>query len=71
MIYPILKSKEKLVYKWIISAFGYGKKTDLDVGKHPHNVVPSSDTYNIKSFVETNKNKQKGFTPRYSREVIW
>ena len=37
------------------AAIGYGKKTDLDVGKHPHNETPPPDTYNLKSFVETNK----------------
>ena len=51
------------------AGIGYGKKTDLDVGRHPHNIVPSPDTYNIASFVKTNKDHQVGFTPLYSREV--
>lgn len=36
------------------SGIGYGKKTDLDVGKHPHNETPSPDKYNLSSFVEIN-----------------
>lgn len=51
------------------AGMGKGKKTDLDVGKHPHQVTPPPDTYNIASFVETNKAHNKGFTPRNSREV--
>lgn len=51
------------------AGLGRGKKTDLDYGKHPHQVTPSPDTYKIDSFVETNKAHNKGFTPRYSREV--
>jgi len=49
------------------AAIGYGKKTDLDVGKDPHNIAPSPDTYNLKSFVETNEAHSKGFTPLVSR----
>jgi hypothetical protein len=33
------------------AGIGYGKKTDLDYGKHPHNEAPSPDKYNISSFV--------------------
>ena len=50
-------------------AFGYGKKTDLDVGKNPHQVTPPPDSYSIPTFAETNKKHGKGFTPRYSRDV--
>ena len=51
-------------------AFGYGRKTDLDIGKNRHNVIPASTTYDLRSFVETNKAHKKGFTPRYSRDVL-
>ena len=40
---PDTKNKRK-------AGFGYGKKTDLDYGKNPLNVVPSPDTYNLKDF---------------------
>jgi len=33
------------------AGIGYGKKTDLEVGQHRHNVTPSPDTYNIPTFV--------------------
>jgi hypothetical protein len=52
------------------AGIGFGKKTDLDVGKDPHNVAPSPDTYNLPTFVETNKLHEKGFSPLYSREVV-
>lgn len=48
---------------------GKGKKTDLDYGKNPQQVVPSPDTYKIPTFVDTNTLHKKGFTPLYSREV--
>ena len=51
-------------------AFGYGKKTDLEVGKNPHQVTPPPNTYNIPTFVDINKKKEKGFTPLKSREVL-
>jgi len=50
-------------------AFGYGKKTDLDFDKNPLHVVPPPNTYEIASFVETNKLHEKGFTPLFSRDV--
>lgn len=53
----------------LIVGFGYGKKTDLYFGKHPHNETPPSNSYNIPTFVDTNKLHHKGFTPRNSREV--
>lgn len=40
------------------------------MGKDPHNIVPSPDTYNLSSFVEENKAHKKGFSPLYSREVL-
>lgn len=33
------------------ASFGYGKKTDHDVDKNRHNVIPPSNTYDLKSFV--------------------
>jgi hypothetical protein len=51
------------------AAIGYGKKTDLEYGKHPHNETPPPDQYNLDSFVDTNKKKQKGFSPLFSRDV--
>ncbi len=50
-----------------MAGFGYGKKTDLEYGQHPFNVIPPATSYNINSFVDINKKKQKGFTPQYSR----
>ena len=66
---PDTKNKRKTGIIIIDVGFGYGKKTDLEFDKNPQHVVPPSNTYNLKSFVETNKHHQKGFTPRYSREV--
>ena len=51
------------------SRIGFGKKTDLDIGKHPHNQTPAPDNYYISSFVETNKKQNRGFSPLYSRDV--
>jgi len=53
-----------------MAGFGYGKKTDLDVGKDPHNIAPSPDTYDLASFVKTNQDHHVGFTPLFSREVL-
>ena len=50
-------------------AFGIGKKTDLDVGKNPHQVTPPPNSYSIPTFADVNKKHGKGFTPRFSREV--
>ena len=60
---PTTKSKRR-------TSFGYGKKTDLDVGKDRHNVTPSPDTYNLHNFVETNKMREKGFSPGKGREEV-
>jgi hypothetical protein len=49
--------------------FGYGKKTDLDVGKHPHNVTPSPDNYQIDSFVDTDTRHRRGMSTHIGREV--
>jgi len=49
------------------AGIGYDKKTNLGIGKHPHNIVPSPDTYNLSSFVEQNKAHKKGFSALYSR----
>ncbi len=67
MIYLIQNQKGKQVLNIIFLGFGYGKKTDLFHDKNPQHVVPPSNTYNIKSFVDINKHDNKGFTPRYSR----
>ncbi len=60
---------EKQVHHLFILGFGYGKKTDLDIGKNPEHIVPPPTTYNLNTFVDTNKLHKKGFTPRNSREV--
>jgi hypothetical protein len=39
------------------------------VGKDPHNIAPSPDTYDLPTFIQTNETHAKGFTPLYSREV--
>lgn len=51
------------------AGFGIGKKTDLEFDKNPLHVVPPPNTYNLPTFIETNKLHEKGFTPRFSREV--
>lgn len=58
---PDTKTKRK-------AGFGYGKKTDLDYGKNPSHVVPSPDTYNLRSFEDENKIHNKGFFPGYGRD---
>lgn len=50
------------------TSFGFGKRIDLDVGKHPHNIVPSPDSYDLKGFNDINKSHKKGFFPGYGRE---
>lgn len=52
------------------TAFGYGKKTDLDYGKHRHNKSPSPDIYKIHSFVEFNKTHNRGSSCHVGRSVI-
>ena len=49
------------------TSFGYGKKTDLDVGKHRHNITPSPDNYQIDSFVDVNKSHNKGMSTHIGR----
>ena len=52
--------------------FGYGKKTDLDVGKHPHQITPSPDKYQTDTFVETNGRHKNGYTCAIGRDVqLW
>jgi len=41
---PTTKSRRK-------AGFGYGKKTDLEVGKNRHNITPPPDTYNLSTFI--------------------
>jgi hypothetical protein len=53
------------------AGIGYGKKTDLDYGKHPHNETPPPDRYQLNSFVETNEKMKRGFSPLYSRDVVF
>ncbi len=60
---PTTKSKRK-------AAFGYGKKTDLDVGKHRHNITPPPTTYNLQSFIQINKMHNKGFSPGKGRDEV-
>lgn len=58
---PTTKSKRR-------TNFGFGKKTDLEYGKHRHNISPSPDAYDIKSFVDINKSHEKGTTAGKGRE---
>jgi len=58
---PTTKSRRK-------AAFGYGKKTDLDVGKNRHNVTPPPDTYNLNTFIQINQMHGKGFSPGKGRD---
>lgn len=51
------------------AAFGYGKNTDLDYGKHRHNKSPSPDRYKIDSFVDFNKTHNRGSSCHISRDV--
>ena len=53
-----------------IQGFGYGKNTDLEQGKHPHNHTPSPDNYQIDSFVDTNRSHQKGMSAHIGRDVF-
>lgn len=46
---------------------GYGKKTDLDYGKHPYNKSPSPDRYQIDSFADLNKTHKVGWTAAIGR----
>lgn len=46
---------------------GKGKKTDLEYGKNIEDTLPSPDTYNLSSFIDTNKTHNKGFTIKSSR----
>ena len=36
------------------AGIGIGKKTDLDIGKDRHNVIPPPNTYDLASFIKTN-----------------
>lgn len=49
--------------------FGIGKKTDLDVGKDPHNVAPPPNSYDPPTFVQTNELHNTGFNIGIGREV--
>ena len=51
------------------ASFGYGKNTDLEHGKHRHNITPSPDNYQIDSFVEMNKSHSKGMNAHIGRDV--
>lgn len=70
MISLIPNQTGKQVNNLLNIGFGIGKKTDLEFDKNPLHVVPPPNTYNLSTFVETNVSKKKGFTPRYSREVL-
>ena len=52
------------------TSFGFGRKTDLDYGKHRHNKSPSPDRYKIDSFVEFNKTHLRGSSCHIGRDVI-
>jgi hypothetical protein len=48
---------------------GLGAKTNLEVGKNRHNITPSPDLYQIKSFVDINIKEKKGVNAHIGREV--
>ena len=55
---PTIKKMEsrKIKIEWqvpimTIQGFGFGKQTDLEFDKNPHQYAPPPDTYNIASFV--------------------
>ena len=50
------------------TSFGYGKNTDLEHGKHRHNITPSPDNYQIDTFVDTNKSHKRGMSTHIGRE---
>lgn len=52
------------------TTFGYGKNTDLDHGKHPHNKSPSPDHYKIDSFVQSNKEHARGSSCHIGRAKV-
>ena len=52
------------------TSFGYGKKTDLDHGKHRHNKSPSPDRYQIDTFVDSNKKHLRGSSCHIGRDVL-
>jgi hypothetical protein len=52
------------------TSFGFGKKTDLDYGKHRHNKSPPPDKYQIDSFVDFNKTHMRGSSCHIGREVF-
>lgn len=64
-MYEIPTSKSKRY-----AGFGYGKKTDLEVGKDRHNVTPPPDTYNLATFIEANQMHSKGFSPGKGRDEV-
>lgn len=51
------------------TSLGFGRKTDLDYGKHRHNVTPSPDNYKIDSFVDLNAAHHRGMSAHIGREV--
>ena len=65
------KHENDQTYKYTISylGFGYGKNTDLDHGKHRHNITPSPDNYQIDSFVDTDSRHKRGMSTHIGREV--
>ena len=64
---PTTKSNRKAGIPIVNIGFGYGKKTDLDIGKDRHNVAPSPDCYNLNTFIQTNKMHNKGPSPGKGR----
>ena len=49
------------------TSLGFGRKTDLDHGKHPHNKTPSPAAYNIDSFVDVNTSHERGSSVHIGR----
>ena len=75
-LWPDLQSslnEDESQYEYIdiYQGFGYGKKTDLETGKHPHNLTPSPDNYQIDSFVETDTRHRRGMSTHIGREVSY
>jgi hypothetical protein len=51
------------------SGHGFGKKTDLEHGKHRHNITPGPALYHIDSFVDNDIRHKKGMSMHIGREV--
>lgn len=65
---PTTRHKRATSTTTLTSGFGIGKKTDLDVGKDPHNISPPPNTYNVPTFAQENAAHKSGFNIAIGRE---